>query len=239
MITVDSNLEQYQNAVTQYIQRLRKDPAKAVRFQMGKLVARVAKLTPPRSLAQGRRAVKRDIINAVRPVDDLLKTGGLYDKPSIRKMIRRRNHDEIDRFFTRIKSRYTIERFSPTLHERMRDRRGRVQTDKRVLTADVQQLREYITKKQGHVGMGRGGWVSALKKLRQAAPAWAARWAIAGDFEDRLENPVFSYVKSQNNSPWASRGDDERIVSTSLESRARDILNSIEHAIAKAGKDMK
>jgi hypothetical protein len=239
VITVDSNLEQYQSAVVQYIQRLRKDPAKAIRFQMGKLVGRVAKLTPPRSLAQGRRAVKRDVLNAVSPVDNLLKAGGVYDKPSVRKMIRRRNHDEINTFLVRIKSRYVINRFDPTLHERMRDRRGRVQSNKHVLTSDVQQLRDYITKKQGHVGMARGGWVSALKQLRQAVPAWAARWAIAGNFVDRLNNPVFAYVKSENNSPWASRGDDERIVSTAMESRARDVLNSIEHAIAKAGKDMK
>ena len=56
-----SNLEKYQNAITRYIAEVGGNPRLIMRKQFAKLLDRVTKLTPPKTKAEGRRIVKRDI----------------------------------------------------------------------------------------------------------------------------------------------------------------------------------
>ena len=232
---VITNLEKFETAISKYIAEVGGEPPKVMRKQMRLLLDRVGRLTPPKTKAEGRRIVKRDIERAVQPI-----TSKTFQDKSVQKMVRKRDYAGLHEFAQRTSNGlWDIVPFSPRLHQDARNSRGRVPSGKGLLTPDTAELRAYIKQEQEHVGMARGGWAKGLKALGGSAPSWVVDWIQAGKFEDSLGNPIKCFVQSINESPWASRGDDQRLITTALGSRARDILYSIEKALEKAGKDMK
>lgn len=230
-----SNLEKFQNSITRYIEEVGGNPRLIMRKQMRLLLDRMVKLTPPESKAEGRRIVKRDIERAVQPI----KPSTFNDK-TVQKMVRNKDYAGLDEFAQRASNgKWDIVPFTPDVHLRARNSRGRVPSGKGLLTPDTVALREYIKKEQEHVGMAKGGWAEGQIELGGSAPSWVTRWIKFGKFEDSIQNPVNAYIKSENSSPWASRGDDQHLVQQALGARARDTLYSIEKAIEKAGKKLK
>lgn len=229
-----SNLEKFQNAITRYIAEVGGNPRLIMRKQFAKLLDRVTKLTPPKTKAEGRRIVKRDIERAVQPI----KPDTFKDK-AVSKMVRKKDYEGLHDFAQRVSSgRWDIVPFTPELHLQARNSRGRVRSGQGLLTPDTVALREYVKKEQEHSGMAKGGWAKGLQALGASIPSWIAQWLRAGEFEDHLMDPVLAYAKSDNESPWASRGDDQYLIQNALGSRARDILYSIEKVIERAGKKL-
>lgn len=232
-LSVEINTDEFNDAVRRYIKDVRVGVPEGLRKQSRLLFGRILANTYPQTRAQGRRAVARDIENAVRP---LIPTA--FSSIEIRRLIRKRDYAGLQRIFGRSHDpdyrRAKVVPFSPELHQKARDRRGRVQRWTGMVTPDRDAVRDYIKSQQDHVGRGKGGWAAAFMAAGGRPASWVARWASTGEVDDRLTDPVVAYIKAENRSEWAAHGDDDRIVASALKSRTKDILTDIELRLAQA-----
>lgn len=228
--TGQMNLKEFNDELAAFIRFHGVGLPKALRYQ-GRLLAQLLiKLTPPKTRAQGRAAVKRDIGRAVRS----LKPADFKSK-KIRALIRKRDYGGLEVVFSRFPEKGDLRNvsvlpFAPALHDKARDSRGRVTRFKRQATPDADLVTEYVSEIQTHVGRGKGGWAKSLIGLGGTPAAWIAAHADAGTFADKADDPVKGYILMTNESEWASRGDDDRVVSNALRSRTLAIRESLAKA---------
>lgn len=235
-VSVEINADEFNDAVRRYIKELHVGVPAAMRKQSRLLFGRILANTFPQTRAQGRRAVARDIENAIRPLNP-----SAFNSIEIRRLIRKRDYDGLQRVFQRSQDRdyrrAKVVPFSPDLHQKARDRRGRVQRWAGMVTPDWDEVRDYIKSQQELVGRAKGGWTAAFIAAGGRPASWVARWASTGEVDDRLTDPVVAYIKAENRSEWAAHGDDDRVVSDALKSRTKDILTDIELRLARAAAD--
>ena len=226
---------QFMAAFNEYRQLVKVMPSKALTFQGRKLFELVAKNTPPRNLSQGRKAVKRDVERAVQPIKP-----DTFRNPEVQKMVRQRDYAGLHEFAQRASGgRWDIVPFEEKLHKERRDKRGRVRKGSGLLTPDTDKVREYISKLQSHVGMGRGGWAASILSLGGTIAKLAERWASRGSVVNKVADPISAYIQGDNKSPWAGQGDEDRVIANSMAARAgainADIERRLEQAKQKAG----
>lgn len=217
-----------------------KSVPETLREQGREIARRTMLFTPPqKGPAQGKAAVKRDIIRAVNPVD--AKT---LRNPKLNKIARERNYAAMDVIMQRVAAsggfggRFVP--FTPELHQTVRDSRGRVMRDRGLNTFDADEVRAYIVRKQANVGRAKGGWAAALRGLGGTPPGYAARHASLGSFLDRASNPVNAYIQMTNRSEWAkggNGGDAGRVVANALRSQVNAIYKAIADKAAKAKRE--
>jgi len=234
-VVADIEYRNYAEALAQLIRQQGTLLPKALRSEGRQLAARVTRFTPPGTLSQGRKAVARDIQRALRP----LKAAD-FDSPRIRRLIRRRDYGALEAVFgnfpdtSELHGVKVVEARLPEMHQAARVSRGRVLKFQGKVTPDADVVRDYIKATQEHVGRGRSGWAVALIALGGKAPAWVVRHAKGdtGEVEDRANTG--GYIRMENRSEWAERGDDDRVVANAIRSRARSIRESIARAQAEA-----
>lgn len=229
MLTIhDSELTEFGKALSEYITYHRKDVAVAMREQGRLLVKLAMDFTPPRTKGQGQRRVAADIKKALNPL-----VASRFDSKTMRKLIRQGNSPALEAIFRR-SGRYSRvlkvgEALKP-FHKAERGKRGRVDKASTIATPDNKGVREYIAQRRENVGMGKGGWAKGLTELGGKAPEWVTRHSNQGTAEIKTTSLGVS-IAVHNRSPWASRGDDERIVANAIRSRAQRIRESIlQHA---------
>lgn len=232
MIRASSNSENLSASLERLRGIVRTDAEDVIRQQGRLLFSSVLKLTPPKTLAQGRAAVKRDIEQTVRPI----KASKIRDA-SMRAWYERvkgdKNSEDWSKFVAAAYGKAAVVvPFSPELHQKNRDRRGRAKRTHYV-TLQVSKEAKYIRERQQLVGSGKGGWVAAIKALGGSAPAWATRWAAKGNFRDNLRSNVSAYIEGKNFSEWASGGDEDRIIDIASGIRSRAIDKNIEDKIRR------
>ncbi|MFM7102474.1 MAG: hypothetical protein ACKO3N_15045 [Verrucomicrobiota bacterium] len=224
--------DQFQAAIARYIRDLKADLPATIRRQ-GRLLLREAMgLTPPRTRTQGRKVVRTQVLRAVRPMSP-----SDFDSRQLRKLARKRDYERLQKAFDAMPSGpfsgKRIVPFSPTLHQEARDRRGRVpEKYDTALTLDVKEVRAYIRQAQDHVGRAKGGWASGVVALGGKVPGWVSRWTGTGRFRDELANPVLRYIRQENTSEWAGRGDEDRVLARAMEGRTKAILGDLERRLA-------
>jgi hypothetical protein len=236
-LSVDVDYKDYAEAIGEFIRERGTTLPKALRFEGRQLALRLVRLTPPRTLSQGRKAVARDIQRAVRP----LRPADFTSK-RIRKLIRKRDYSGLEAVFARfpqgsdLRGVSVVEPNFPQMHEEARASRGRVHKFQRKVTPAADKVREYIRTVQSRVGRGRAGWGVSLIALGGKPQAWVVRHANrnTGVFEDRAD--VAGYIRMENRSEWAEAGDDDRIVANAIRSRTRNIREAIVKAQAEAAK---
>lgn len=92
---------------------------------------------------------------------------------------------------------------------------------------------EGVAAAQKSVGKAKGGWVDALTKLKaKLPPRWISQFARYGRGRVKITKTGFE-MEQVNNSPWANRGDDERVVASSIARRERAMANQIRKALEK------
>ena len=196
--------------------------------------------TPPKSVAQGKGAVQRDIYRAVFP----LRAEGFNNprtKKSVKRVLDEQNWVGLGEMVKRgvfgqnLKGAF-VAAFNPMMHKSQRRSRGRVPRTSsksyKYATMDVKELKDYIKKKQGNVGQGKGGWAAALVRLGGKPAAWIAKHAKHGTFEDRLQvrgKPEFVGI---NRSAWAKGGDEDRIIAMAMQGRVIAMERDIERRLA-------
>jgi hypothetical protein len=92
--TVDIEYQEYAQAFSEFIRERGALLPKALRGEGRQLASRLVRFTPPKTLAQGRKAVARDIRRAVlplRPAD--------FDSKRIRQLIRKRDYSGLEAVF--------------------------------------------------------------------------------------------------------------------------------------------
>lgn len=234
MLDLSLNARDFNDAVTRYVLTLGKDARTAVRQQSMLLAKKLVQFTPPRTRAQGRKAVARDITRAVtplRPAD--------FTSPDIRKLIRTRDHAGLEAVFARFQkghlAGFQVLPFTAELHRSRRDRRGRVTRSAKVATPDAPQVRDYIREVHKRVGRAKGGWVASVTQLGGTVPDWLRQHATTGTVEDRTASANPS-VRMKNRSEWAGDAHVDRVLSGAMRSRRKDILTAIEKATNTAAR---
>jgi hypothetical protein len=223
------------------------DIPKALRFQGRHLAKKTMDFTPPRTHAQGKKAVVRDIERLFL---------GLRTEVEEARWQSVGGTQVVRLFSTKDGRAYGADRalFRPGAsyeemaehHQQYRDYRGRV-TRAGTYTRDIGRwrfidkmvvreadLKEFITDKQRLVGRAKGGWAAAVIGLGGKAPQYAAKWAVMGRLVDRASNPVNAYILMRNQSEWGRGRDTDRVLTNAIQSRRKAILKGIEKAQADA-----
>jgi hypothetical protein len=211
-------------------------------FETGrKVIGRAIRFTPHQG---GKKAmedvVARDVRRAIRPITPeaffsprlraLAEAGDLKGlNEAIAQTPRQLVGAKVDGKVIAIKE---VRPFSPWMHRRARDGRGRVSggMSRRLgaATLNGDAVEKYVQKKKRNVGMGRAGWAPAMTGLQGSVSAYIRRHQGQGAFEDKSRDPVRAFVRSRNFSPWAGDGEEaKRVIGGAMRSGGRDIAEGI------------
>ena len=229
-------LADFQQAVVRYIRDLGQESRTVMRRQGRLLLREAMRLTPPRTRGQGRKLVKAEVLRSVRP----LKASEFEDK-RLRKLVRARDYARLQAALDGLTdgplAGKRVVPFGPSLHQEARNSRGRVPAKHEpVLTLDDEAVAAYIRSAQDRVGRAKRGWAAGVLALGGSVPAWISGGPKTGDFVDRLDNPILAYLRADNESEWAGRGDDDRVLARAMSGRAKAILGDIDRKLARAGE---
>lgn len=193
--------------------------ADVLKSEAAKFVRQAVRFTPPKTLAQGRKAIARDIDRAVTTIDPakarserMRKVVEAQDYAAMLAILQKSNKGKA----------WRVEKFSPSLHRSVRDRRGRVRRQQKVLTPDIQQVKKYVAATQKQAGYARSGWVPAMRSLNLPVASWMGRHSTgkAGAVENNLTaaNPSITMHHHSSKIPGYAR-----IVDSALKSRAQAV----------------
>jgi hypothetical protein len=230
--TVQVDSREFQDAIRRYVKETGATLPVVLRKQSRLLFGRIIQRTYPRTRAEGRRAVARDIQRAVEPMK-----ASSWDSKRIRKLIRERDYAGLQAAMEEMKPVYRakVVQFDPRLHHESRDSRGRVRPTGFV-SPDADEIRAYIRRTQENVGRAKGGFAAAMVASGGSPPDWVRRWQKAGLVVDRLRDPAAPLIESENRSEWAEHGDDDRIVAEAIRGRTQDMLVDLRKTLERAAK---
>jgi hypothetical protein len=173
-LKMDVRVEAFDAALRRYVDELGLEFPRVVKAQARLANQDLIRLTAPRSYAQGRAAVLRDICRAVNVID-LEK----ITSDRLRQYVESRNYEAVTAIlFAQPKGKfdgYKLLEFDPQLHESVRDSRGRVTKNHKIITLDAKEHKAYVRQVRGHVGYMRGGWAPAAHATGANLPAWVSR----------------------------------------------------------------
>jgi hypothetical protein len=215
------------------------------------LMRKVMDFTPPSKskgasgvsdLSVGRAAVAFDIYKTMRPFNPTARTKGLE------AVLEKGDVDAYNVIASRATSAEmrgtTAIRFSPEVHLRQRDWRGRVNGRDRkkvVIGADANQLKSYVKRRQNAVGFAKSGWLKALLLVGGEAPSYVTKHGTGGgDVIDDHANVEEPSITAINRTPWAVRKDEgERILGDAKASRIASITKKVATAVRLADQEAK
>lgn len=192
----------------------------------------------------GRQAVAGDIYKTMRPFDP-----SAVRSKSLQKIVNDKNYAAFNIVADRSASGYmkgsVAAPFSPDIHTRQRDARGRVShrtVPFVMLGSDAAMLKKYVREVQDHVGYARSGWVAAYNLVKDpegyALPNWVAKHGenAGGVIDERgATDPSFT---ARNWSPWAGQpGEKDRIITDAYGSRAFALVSKIQTKLRLAAQD--
>ena len=192
MLDVEVELSKLDLAILRFVSDLGMELPKAVWTAARQVNAEVIRLTPPKTYAQGRKAVARDInraifgMNPAKIVSPRFKELiDRHDVAGIRAILRNAQDSWL--------SNFELVHFSPEFHTAVRDKRGRVQRSKRVFTGDFHEHTRYVRLVQGRVGSLKAWWAPSAAILGNPIPAWVSKHvppgnAVVNDLSDKV-NP--------------------------------------------------
>ena len=217
--------------------------AGVVRDEVKEVLKLAMQFTPPKSLAQGRAAVGRDILKTMRPLteDEITRS-----KPLARVIAA----GDVERFnamtaYLPVGSPLRNARagdFDPAFHTRQQDGRMRV-SDRAQVTIMLGRknaglLSAYIKTVQSHVGFAKAGWWPALRVAGGDAPDFVTRHAdAAGSAVDNIATADGKakemFILVVNRTGWGAR-EGARILNDALRIRARIIERRMREGVMAA-----
>lgn len=201
---------------------------KIVKLEAYLLLKAVIKFTHPDSQAQGRLAVKMDITRAMTPLDP-----AKFRNEKIAQAIRQNDIPAIMQIMQQVPGwrNWQIVNFDPeTLHERVRDSRGRITRFKRKFVSDNTAWKRYVSKKQKEVGSAKASWAFGYQTVGGNLPNWivshvgqAAGYSHVINMMGDREHPSIEVVSSAK----GVAGDPEmrREIERAMETRRRAMEN--------------
>lgn len=252
----DLNLKQWNEQARNVVAITGKKAGEVVRSEGKLLLQDVVRMTPPFSKGPstesfnvqrktGEAAVARDIRRVMLAVDDI-KMLSLIRKKEIKdrldKLIKKRDTQGVREILRKlgIPVASVIVEADPVIHERQRDRRGRIQrASGRAINVVLRglTLKRYIREKQSHVGKAKAGWAEAAKGFGVKLPNWITRHKSPGQFKDNTHDPKMPSVTIGNLVDYIQgAGADLRIMERALGNRVRNMKVKIERILASGWK---
>lgn len=191
MIELKVDDRAYRRAVARFLKELPRVNGDFLKHQAGLTARDLSAYTPPYTGTNsrvggygdapdrkvGEVAVLRDIRRAVKPIAPPNK----WRNKGIQKLIRQKNAAALEPILRRSTSRYQNHRivgdFTPRLHKGIRDSRGRVTRDQRVLAFGAPDIKRYRSLKKKDVGRAKASWAALAVKLsvKRKPPSWVSR----------------------------------------------------------------
>jgi hypothetical protein len=183
-MTVSVDMSAFNLAVRRYVTDLHLGFRTVVRISARHLAEQLMKYTPPKSQAQGRAAVKRDIGRAMW----LLDPKKIQNK-RLAQLVSDQNFDAVAAFMSHVKTGILagmrLKRFDPVLHSSVRDSRGRVRRSQRVAVLERRPLKAYIQTMLGHVGSTKYLWGMVMSHFGASVPMWILKHkTVHGEIEE-------------------------------------------------------
>lgn len=221
--TFEINKARYRDTLNEFVRVLGADAEKLLREEMRLFLREIIRFTPPKTNAQGRKAVEGDIQKAI----------GLLDQNSfgrareevrlpMRELIRRRDNETLQEAMREMDGRYWIVKtFDKNDHISRRNRYGRVRRKSFVMTTDRTAYNRYVREVKGRVGYAKSGWLKAAEAVGLPLPSWVRRHAgyAKGGFEAPTANKL--EIVARNGSVRIPNY--ERTVSSALNSRRMSV----------------
>jgi hypothetical protein len=238
-VTVKLDMRGLNGAINAYRREFNISADRALRTQGRLLAEQLIKFTPPRNMAQGKVAVRRDIASTMRPLYKAKGANGRY-------------------FFFKNGKSYTVPKdsapgtkvlaisndgslqqidFEPTLgghevsfvHQARRGAWGRALKTQARVPAGVarNEYKAEMKKSEGMVGQARGGWAAGVIKFGGNVPAWIRKHLSAGRavYNRHATRPS---ILLENFSQWAKHDQNtNRVLQNAIKSRIRDIAKAI------------
>jgi len=210
-------------------------PGVVFREETKGIAQQIIKLTPPRNLAQGRRAVENDLSRIVyAPSSDTVSWLPL------KNAIAKRNIASAEKLFANKRApSFTFTTSQSDIaaqHIKMRTRRGRINRGvKPILATFPSEAKSYIRTVQSRVGWAKGAWVSTLQAAGGTAPSWISKYAMkAGNvIADFGENPKVHAFAHNIKIPGY-----QKLVDTAVATRVRITQRKIDAIVAGRGVNL-
>lgn len=168
----------YRNDLNQFVDKLGADSTLLLKEEMRLLLRDIQRLTPPKTLAQGRKTIAKDMTRVAAPLD-----AAKIEFPRMAAVVAKRDHEAVraiaknqkSGFFFNRKLLVTEEEIR-TAHLSARNRRGRVPRDIGNM-AFLGLWKKYTTSIQNRVGYARAGWAQAAAGVGLKLPSWVSKHA--------------------------------------------------------------
>jgi hypothetical protein len=174
-ISIQVNTGRLEDALHLLAKQARVAPGVVIKEETKAIAQQIIRITPPRNLAQGRKAVAGDVNRIVYAPD-----AENVKWPPLKQAIQKRDVAKAAALFANKREpRFTFTSSQAEIraqHERMRTRRGRVSKGvKPNLAAFPREAGRYLRDVQSRVGWAKGSWVRALQSAGGTAPSWISR----------------------------------------------------------------
>lgn len=175
-LRVKMDTVKYRNDLNQFVTRLNADSTLLLKEEMRLLLRDIQRFTPPKTLAQGRKAVSGDMTRVAAPLDpDKIRF------PAMAKAVRDRDQKAITAIADNLKSGFFAKRRLiatdadlRSAHVAARNNRGRVRRDQNNMTF-LRLWKKYTSEIQSRVGFARAGWAEAAAGVGLRLPSWVSR----------------------------------------------------------------
>lgn len=219
----------FDRATLRYAQDLGLSFPKAVRQSARLLNAELLRFTPPKTQAQGRKAVARDIGRAMWLLDPKKIHNSI-----LAAAVRDGEHEVVEAFINALRRRgkagalgtHQLKHFSPSLHQSARNNRGRVTSRKRIMVIEGPEYKRYVKEVQSHVGALKFGWAISGRQLGVSIPAWVLGHSERqGSFQE-VDSPTNPKVVMTNKAPGVENlglGFIQRMIDRRTRAMTRDV----------------
>lgn len=237
-MSADVDSSKFERKMARYIEELGMNASEVVSDQSRLLLKAAIKLTPPNSNSQGRKAVYSDIARSMSPLYPENFRGPHAAR--IREMLEKKDLVGFQAFLMNQKNKWKswrIETFSPDLHRKAQNSRGRVTKSQKIFVAENRQWEKYVKTQQSHVGREKCGWWPAYKRLGGTLPSWITRHTegVRGNFNDaQLNNKSFPSFTIRNFSHGI--GGSVRLIRDAIRIRGEAMEKDIKRRLTELAK---
>lgn len=230
---VDTSL--FDRATLRYVQDLGLSFPEAVRRSARLLNAELLRFTPPKTQAQGRAAVARDIGRAMWLLDPKK-----IHNPILAAAVRDEEFDVVQAFINSLRHRgsgniltkQTLKHFSPGLHQSARNNRGRVTSRKRIMVIEGGEYRRYVKEQQSHVGALKFGWAISGRRLGVSIPNWVLGHSERQGEYLEIASPTDPKIVMTNKAPGVENNLTNSFVQRMVDRRTVAMTRDVEQILA-------
>ncbi len=224
----------YRNALNDFVVKLNANGELLLKEEMRLLLRDVVSFTPPKTMAQGRKAVEADLKRNAEPLD-----WKNIQMPRFAEAIYRRDAEAIQKIANNLKGGFfrnrtllkTVDEIRAE-HKKNRTRYGRIRSDRRNM-ALLSVWRKYTREVQSRVGFAKAGWLRAAEGVGLKLPNFVTRHAGKAPGQYIAPTPQKMVIESINRSSKIPNYD--RTVSDATKRRVNSIKSEL-NRLLRGGK---